>query len=47
MLLVAMVGGIVLAGKKMEVSYSDMTEKEIDAFVEAEEKKEATEKDAK
>ena len=31
MLLVAMIGGIVLAGKKMEVSYSDMSEEEIDA----------------
>ncbi len=33
MLLVAMIGGIVLAGKKMNVSYSDMTEEEIDAFI--------------
>ncbi len=32
MLLVAMIGGIILAGKKMEVSYSEMTEKEIDDF---------------
>jgi NADH-quinone oxidoreductase subunit J len=39
MLLVAMIGGIVLAGKKMEVSYSDMTEEEIDAHIEEESKK--------
>ena len=39
MLLVAMIGGIVLAGKKMEISYSDMTEKEIDAHIEEESKK--------
>lgn len=32
MLLVAMIGGIILAGKKMEVSYSEMTEEEIDIF---------------
>ena len=32
MLLVAMIGGIILAGKKMEVSYSQMGEEEIDAF---------------
>lgn len=32
MLLVAMIGGIILAGKKMEVSYSEMTEEEIDTF---------------
>lgn len=31
MLLVAMIGGIVLAGKKMNESYSEMTEDEIDA----------------
>ena len=30
MLLVAMIGGIVLAGKKMDVSYSEMKEDEID-----------------
>ena len=36
MLLVAMIGGIVLAGKKMEVSYSDMSEEEIDAHIEEE-----------
>jgi len=47
MLLIAMIGGIVLAGKKMEVSYSDMTEEEIDAFVEEEAKKEALKKDVK
>ena len=39
MLLVAMIGGIVLAGRKMEVSYSDMTEEEIDAHIEEESKK--------
>ena len=30
MLLVAMIGGIVLAGKKMDISYSEMKEDEID-----------------
>ena len=30
MLLVAMIGGIVLAGKKMNESYSEMKEEEID-----------------
>jgi len=30
MLLVAMIGGIILAGKKMDVSYSDLSENEID-----------------
>lgn len=43
MLLIAMIGGIVLAGKKMEVSYSDMTEAEIDAHIE----EEASKKDVK
>ena len=38
MLLVAMIGGIILAGKKMDVSYSELSEKEIDALEEAEEK---------
>ena len=42
MLLVAMIGGIILAGKKMEVSYSEMTEEEIDAF-----ENQACEKDKK
>ncbi len=42
MLLVAMIGGIILAGKKMEVSYSEMNEEEIDQF-----EKEACEKDEK
>lgn len=32
MLLVAMIGGIILAGKKMDVSYSEMTEEQIDAY---------------
>lgn len=41
MLLVAMIGGIILAGKKMEVSYSQMSEEEIDVF-----EKEACEKEA-
>ena len=47
MLLIAMIGGIVLAGKKMEVSYSDMTEEEIDAHIEAQNKLEASRKDVK
>lgn len=47
MLLVAMIGGIVLAGKKMEVSYSDMTEEEIDAHIQAEEEIENAKKDVK
>lgn len=36
MLLVAMIGGIVLANKKMDESYSEMPEEEIDAKLEAE-----------
>jgi len=32
MLLVAMIGGIILAGKKMDVCYSEMTESEIEAY---------------
>ncbi|NQY20965.1 MAG: NADH-quinone oxidoreductase subunit J [Campylobacteraceae bacterium] len=32
MLLVAMIGGIILAGKKMDVSYSEMTEEEITIY---------------
>lgn len=32
MLLVAMIGGIILAGKKMDVSYSELSEDEIDAL---------------
>ncbi|TLP38555.1 NADH-quinone oxidoreductase subunit J [Arcobacter arenosus] len=32
MLLVAMIGGIILAGKRMDVSYSDLSEEEIDAL---------------
>ena len=47
MLLIAMIGGIVLAGKKMEVSYSDMTEEEIDAHIEAQNELEASKKDVK
>lgn len=47
MLLVAMIGGIVLAGKKMEVSYSDMSEDEIDTFIEEKAKKETSKKDVK
>jgi len=47
MLLVAMIGGIVLAGKKMEVSYSDMTEEEIDAHIQAENEIENAKKDVK
>ncbi len=30
MLLVAMIGGIILAGKKMDISYSDLSEEQID-----------------
>lgn len=40
MLLVAMIGGIILAGKKMEVSYSQMSEEEIDIFEKEQEKEE-------
>jgi len=47
MLLIAMIGGIVLAGKKMEVSYSDMTEEEIDAHIAEQSKLEASKKDVK
>jgi NADH-quinone oxidoreductase subunit J len=43
MLLVAMIGGIVLAGKKMNESYSEMKEDEIDAKIELD----ALKKDAK
>ena len=32
MLLVAMIGGIILAGKKMDVSYSQMSEEEINIY---------------
>ena len=32
MLLVAMIGGIILAGKKMDISYSQLSEDEIDAL---------------
>lgn len=32
MLLVAMIGGIILAGKKMDVSYSELQENEIDIY---------------
>ncbi|WP_108064068.1 NADH-quinone oxidoreductase subunit J [Poseidonibacter lekithochrous] len=46
MLLVAMIGGIVLAGKKMNESYSEMHEEEIDALI-AKEAKEAESKEAK
>ncbi|MFK2823646.1 NADH-quinone oxidoreductase subunit J [Arcobacter sp. YIC-80] len=41
MLLVAMIGGIVLANKKMNESYSEMHEEEIDAHIAAEAKAEA------
>ncbi len=44
MLLVAMIGGIILAGKKMEVSYSQMSEEEIDIFEKEEFEKEKNEK---
>jgi NADH-quinone oxidoreductase subunit J len=43
MLLVAMIGGIVLAGKKMNESYSEMKEDEIDEKI----RLEASKKDAK
>ncbi len=36
MLLVAMIGGIVLANKKMEKSFSSMSEEEIDTYLEKE-----------
>jgi len=45
MLLVAMIGGIVLAGKKMNESYSEMKEDEIDEKIRLEE--ESSMKDAK
>lgn len=32
MLLVAMIGGIILAGKRMDISYSELSEEEIDAL---------------
>ena len=32
MLLVAMIGGYILAGKKMDISYSELSEEEIDAL---------------
>ena len=34
MLLVSMIGGIILAGKKMDTSYSQLSEKEIDELKE-------------
>jgi len=46
MLLVAMIGGIVLAGKRMNESYSEMHEDEIDAAL-AKEAEEAESKEAK
>ena len=44
MLLVAMIGGIVLAGKKMDYSYSEMKEEEIDEKIKQDE---ALQKDVK
>jgi NADH-quinone oxidoreductase subunit J len=44
MLLVAMIGGIVLAGKKMDYSYSEMKEEEIDEKIRQDE---ASQKDVK
>lgn len=38
MLLVAMIGGIILAGKKMDISYSELSEDEIDVLEKVEEK---------
>ena len=32
MLLVAMIGGIILAGKKMDISYTELSEEQIDAL---------------
>lgn len=42
MLLVAMIGGIILAGKKMDISYSNLSEEEIDIL-----EKESSKKDIK
>ena len=42
MLLVAMIGGIILAGKKMDVSYSELSEEQIDEL-----ENEAQEKESK
>lgn len=42
MLLVAMIGGIILAGKKMDISYSELSEEQIDAL-----ESEASRKDEK
>ncbi len=39
MLLVAMIGGIILAGKKMDLSYTELTEEQIDKLEEELEKK--------
>lgn len=39
MLLVSMIGGIILAGKKMDVSYSNLSEEEIDTLEEESSKK--------
>lgn len=47
MLLVAMIGGIVLAGKKMNESYSEMHEEEIDAKLAADAKEAEESKEAK
>uniref|UniRef100_UPI004048434B NADH-quinone oxidoreductase subunit J n=1 Tax=Aliarcobacter sp. TaxID=2321116 RepID=UPI004048434B len=47
MLLVAMIGGIVLAGKKMNESYSEMKEEEIDERIKQIELEESSKKDAK
>lgn len=44
MLLVAMIGGIILAGKKMDISYSELSEDEIDLI---EENKKTLEKEQK
>lgn len=45
MLLVAMIGGIILAGKKMDVSYTELSEEQIDKF--EKEQKEQKEKETK
>lgn len=40
MLLVAMIGGIILAGKKMDVSYTELSEEQIDEFEKEQKEKE-------
>ena len=40
LLLIAMIGAIVLASKKMNISYSELEENQIDALLNSKEKKE-------